>query len=70
MQLSSSLSQAFLRMNGEKRKGIIDGTISGMGRGAGNTPTELIAEYMVRKLGYDYNMDALLDIIHITINHI
>ena len=63
MQLSSSLSQAFLRMNGEKRKGIIDGTISGMGRGAGNTPTELIAEYMVRKLGYDYNMDALLDMI-------
>lgn len=63
MQLSSSLSQAFLRMNGGKREIIIDGTISGMGRGAGNTPTELIAEYMVRKLGYDYDMDALLDII-------
>ena len=63
MQLSSSLSQEFLRMNGGKREIIIDGTISGMGRGAGNTPTELIAEYMVRKQGYDYDIDALLDII-------
>ena len=34
-----------------------------MGRGAGNTPTELIAEYMVTKLGYSYDMDALLDVI-------
>ena len=63
MQMSSALSQEFLRLSYGLRKVIVDATISGMGRGAGNTPTELVAEYMVRKLGYSYNMDALLDII-------
>ena len=63
MQMSSALSQEFLRLSYGLRRVIVDATISGMGRGAGNTPTELVAEYMVRKLGYSYNMDALLDII-------
>lgn len=63
MQLSNALSQAFLRMAHGKRRVVVDGTISGMGRGAGNTPTELIAQYMVAKLGYNYDMDALLDVI-------
>lgn len=63
MQLSNALSQSFLRMSTGKRQVIVDGTISGMGRGAGNTPTELIAQYMVSKLGYNYDMDALLDVI-------
>lgn len=35
---------------------VIDGTISGMGRGAGNTPTELIAQYMVSEHGYNYDL--------------
>ena len=63
MQLSNALSQEFLRMTYGKREVVIDGTISGMGRGAGNTPTELIAQYMVSQLGYNYDMDELLDII-------
>lgn len=63
MQLSNALSHSFLRMAHGKRQVIVDGTISGMGRGAGNTPTELIAQYMVAKLGYNYDMDALLDVI-------
>ncbi len=63
MQLSNALSQSFLRMAIGKRDVVVDGTISGMGRGAGNTPTELIAQYMTAKLGYHYNMDAMLDII-------
>lgn len=63
MQLSNALSQAFLRMAHGKRQVVVDGTLSGMGRGAGNTPTELIAQYMVAKLGYHYDMDALLDVI-------
>ena len=46
-----------------KRKIIVDATISGMGRGAGNTPTELVAQYMVQKIGYSYEIDALLDVI-------
>ena len=63
MQMSSALSQEFLRMTYGSREVIVDATISGMGRGAGNTPTELIAQYMVTKLGYSYDIDALLDII-------
>ena len=63
MQMSNALSQEFVRMTYGKREIVVDGTISGMGRGAGNTPTELIAQYMVSQLGYNYDMDALLDII-------
>ena len=63
MQLSNALSQEFVRMTYGKREVVVDGTVSGMGRGAGNTPTELIAQYMVSQLKYNYDMDALLDII-------
>lgn len=63
MQLSNALSQEFVRMTYGKREVIVDGTISGMGRGAGNTPTELIAQYLVSQMGYSYDMDTLLDII-------
>lgn len=63
MQLSNALSQEFARMTMGKRCAIIDGTISGMGRGAGNTPTELIVQYMVDKYNAPYDMDALLDTI-------
>lgn len=63
MQMSNALSQEFLRMTYGYRNVIVDTTISGMGRGAGNTPTELVAEYMVKKLGYSYDIDAILDII-------
>ena len=63
MQMSNALSQQFLRMSLGKREVVIDGTVAGMGRGAGNTPTELIAQYMVDKMNYPYDIDALLDII-------
>lgn len=63
MQMSSALSQEFLRMTYGQREVVVDATISGMGRGAGNTPTELLAQYMVTKLGYTYDIDSLLDII-------
>lgn len=63
MQLSNALSQEFIRMTYGKRDVVVDGTISGMGRGAGNTPTELVAQYMVSQRGYNYDIDSLLDII-------
>ena len=63
LQMSNALTQAFLKMSYGKRQVIIDSTISGMGRGAGNTPTELIAQYMVNKLGYYYDIDSILDVI-------
>lgn len=63
LQMSSALSQEFLRISYGKRDVVVDCTISGMGRGAGNTPTELIMQYMVDKLGYSYDIDVLLDVI-------
>lgn len=63
MQLSNALSQEFIRMTVGKREIIVDGTINGMGRGAGNTPTELVAQYLVSQLGYGYDIDAILDIV-------
>ena len=49
MQLSNALSQEFVRITQGKREVVVDATLSGMGRGAGNTPTELIVQYMVDK---------------------
>lgn len=63
MQMSNALSQAFLRATSGLREVVVDGTLCGMGRGAGNAPTELIAQYMVSKLGYNYDIDAILDVI-------
>ena len=63
VQLSNALSQEFIRMTVGKREIVVDGTLNGMGRGAGNTPTELVAQYMVAKLGYNYDIDAILDVI-------
>jgi len=63
MQLSNALSQEFLTISNGKRDVVVDATLCGMGRGAGNTPTELIVQYMISNLGYPYNMDAILDTI-------
>lgn len=70
LQMSNALAQEFIQMALGKREAIIDSTISGMGRGAGNTPTELIIQYLVSKWGYDYNVDALLDIIDIYMDNL
>ncbi len=63
LQMSSALSQAFMKFASGKRKVVIDTTIAGMGRGAGNTPTELIIQYIMDKLEGSYEIDNLLDVI-------
>jgi 4-hydroxy 2-oxovalerate aldolase len=42
---------------------IIDSSIYGMGRGAGNLPTELIMNYLNEVYGKDYNIDSLLSVV-------
>lgn len=63
-QLSFALTMHFIKMTAKgKRNIIIDSSLCGMGRGAGNTPTELIASYMNRKHYGNYDMNVIMDAI-------
>ncbi|HEC1759769.1 TPA: aldolase catalytic domain-containing protein [Campylobacter lari] len=70
LQLSSALSQEFIRLSQNERNVTVDTSLNGMGRGAGNTPTELIALYANKKMNYSYNIHALLDCIDVYIKPI
>lgn len=64
-QLSFALSMSFVKMFKEKeRRIIVDASLNGMGRGAGNTPTELIVNYLNQN-SYNYEMDSIMDAIDI-----
>ena len=60
-QLSFAFAQEIIRLSNGKRDILIDGTLHGMGKVAGNLNTELIVDYLVRKRNFDYNFDAILD---------
>ena len=63
-QLSFALTSHFAdKLINSGRACIVDATLCGMGRGAGNTTTELIASYMDRRLSCAYDMNAILDAI-------
>ena len=47
----------------DKRNIIVDATLSGMGRGAGNATTELVASYINRVQNGNYDMNAIMDAI-------
>ena len=65
-QLSFALSQHFIRMfQGTSRQTIVDASLCGMGRGAGNATTELMVSYLNKKCGCHYDMDAIMDAIDI-----
>ncbi len=62
-QLSFAFAQEIIKLSDGKREIIIDSTLEGMGKVAGNLNTELIVNYLARKLNYNYEMDDILDII-------
>lgn len=63
-QLSFGFAQEVIKLSrGTTRQVIIDATLGGMGKVAGNLNTELMVDYLVRKLHYDYEFDDILDII-------
>ncbi len=62
-QLSFAFAQEVIKLSRGSRQIIIDGTLGGMGKVAGNLNTELIVDYLVRKLHYDYEFDDILDMI-------
>lgn len=63
-QLAFALSSTFVEL-AEKagRDSIADSSLCGMGRGAGNTTTELMTSYLNRKHHKDYDMNEVLDAI-------
>lgn len=67
LQLSNSLIQSFAKISIGQRNVIIDATVCGVGRGAGNANTELVAEFMNKKLNYNYDINLILDTIDINI---
>lgn len=63
-QLSFALTMHFVELLKEsERSAIVDASLCGMGRGAGNATTELVASYLDRKQNGNYDMDAILDAI-------
>lgn len=63
-QLSFAFAQEVIKLSGTgNRQIIIDGTLGGMGKVAGNLNTELIVDYLVRKKHYDYEFEDILDML-------
>lgn len=62
MQLAFSNAIEFIS-NVTKRDIIVDSTIYGMGRGAGNLNTELISSFLNENMEADYVVEYLLDVI-------
>lgn len=60
LQLSYSNAKAFLQL--EDLDLVVDSTVYGMGRGAGNLNTELIMEHLIEKYNMNYKIDEVLDI--------
>ena len=63
-QLSFALTMHFLKLGESSSRGLIaDASLCGMGRGAGNTTTELLASYLNRTHSGNYDLNEILDAI-------
>lgn len=63
-QLAFALSSTFIELAEKSgRDSIADASLCGMGRGAGNTTTELMTSYLNRKHHKNYDMNEILDAI-------
>lgn len=59
--LSCALAERMIELSEERKRDIIvDGSLFGMGRGAGNAKTELLADYLNKHCGKSYNLQVLL----------
>ena len=67
MQLAYSNAQALVDIR-TKRNLILDSSVYGMGRGAGNLNTELLVEYLNDNIGTAYDLRPLLSIIDEILN--
>lgn len=65
-QLAYSNTIEILKLNGE-RSIILDGSLYGMGKSAGNAPTELLAMHLNETYGKEYDMNQILEAIDVNI---
>ncbi len=64
LQLSCALAEEFITLAVQADRSIVvDGSLLGMGRGAGNAPTEALVRYINEKHGKTYDLTALFDVI-------
>lgn len=64
LKLSCGLAEVFIDMAvAADRDIVVDGSLYGMGRGAGNAATEVIASYLNKKCGRNYDIGVLFDTI-------
>ncbi len=65
-QLAFALAIRFISFFKDRPRDImVDSTLCGMGRGAGNATTELVVSYLDRKCGCHYDLDAVMDAIDV-----
>jgi len=69
IQLAYSNAQALIELK-TNRELIIDSSVFGMGRGAGNLNTELLIEFLNEIHGTSYQVKPLLQIIDQTLSHV
>ncbi len=69
LQMSYSNACAMMEFK-TNREIIIDCSIMGMGKGAGNLNTELLIEHLNRFYGKNYKIDSLLDVIDKVVNQL
>lgn len=63
-QLSFALVMFFVKyLSNTKRNILVDASLCGMGRGAGNATTELVVSFLNRIYNTNYNLDAVMDAI-------
>lgn len=64
MNLAFANTIAFLEtMKDIDREVVVDGSLYGMGRGAGNTPTEVLTNYLNKYFDKNYNIDKIYETI-------
>lgn len=61
MNLAFANTKTFLEQR-TNREVIVDSCAMGIGQGAGNLQTEIIADYLNRKMHHTYQLDAILDL--------